>query len=253
MSDTQDFNRILPLLKNLADNEVRTPDMPVDVAVAEAETMGAAALEDLEKLTAVGMSAELIAELPAAAGTLRVANAKWMAMWGEQKEAQKIWQGKEPEGYGLRDEMVAAMRYALRKEKEGLTILRRIQDGRSQTDMIQDLRNLAELGEKYKEQLEAINMKAEKLEQCREMANELGNLHAKAYVADNAKEAKDIRDRAFTYMRHIMSEILDAAEYIFRLGPDRLDYYYSNYRKRKYRNSRRDETMQEQETVTPVE
>jgi len=46
-------------------------------------------------------------------------------------------------------------------------------------------------------------------------------------------EYSQLRDRAFTYMRMMMGEILDAAEYVFRDDPKHLDLYHSSYRNRK--------------------
>ena len=91
MSDAQDHERLLPWFQEIPAEQVRVPDMPVSVAVAEAEAMGAAASEDQDKLVAVGVAPETIADVAAAAGALRVAEARWIAAGGELKEARKAW------------------------------------------------------------------------------------------------------------------------------------------------------------------
>jgi hypothetical protein len=249
MSDTQDYEALLPKFREIASDDVRRPDMPVHVAVAEAEAMGAAAKEDEAKLTAIGVPVEIVDGLPAAAGALRAAHAMWVAASGEQKEAQKQWAEREPDGFHARDEVVAAMRYAFRKDKPALRTLRNIQQGRSQTDMIQDLRDLAALGDKNVGLLEQMNFDPAQLEQCRALSDELGRLQSQAFVDDKTSEAKDTRDRAFTYMRGLMSEILDAAEYVFRNDRDRLDLYYSRYRSRSAQRS----TVAEEEATLKEE
>ena len=99
--------------------------------------------------------------------------------------------------------------------------------------MIQDLLALSELGKKYPAQLQAIKFDAKLLDSASEKADSLGKLYAKAFVEKSTATSKDARDRAFTYMRMLMGEILDAAEYVFRKDQQRLDYYYSAYRSRR--------------------
>jgi len=40
-----------------------------------------------------------------------------------------------------------------------------------------------------------------------------------------------MRDRAFTYMRLVMADVLAAAEYAFRKDAGRLEFYHSAYRR----------------------
>jgi hypothetical protein len=82
-------------------------------------------------------------------------------------------------------------------------------------------------------QLKVINFEPALLDTATEKAAMLGSLYAKAFIERGSKEAKVMRDRAFTYMRIVMSEILTAAEYAFRKDRSRLDYYYSSYRSRR--------------------
>jgi hypothetical protein len=57
-------------------------------------------------------------------------------------------------------------------------------------------------------------------------------LYIDAFVEKKTVDSRIIRDRAFTYMRQMMGEILDAAEFVLKDNPERLDLYHSAYRSR---------------------
>ena len=116
--------------------------------------------------------------------------------------------------------------------------------------MVHDLRAEKELGEKNRKDLEAIRFDLAFLDQCGAMADDLGRIYAKAFIDDTSSEALDIRNRAFTYMRMVAGEILEAAEYVLRDNPDRLKQYYSDYRRKQYRS--REEKEVETTLETPA-
>ncbi len=236
MSDDQSYELLLPKWMELHADEVRNPDMPVNEAVNEGEKTALLFKEDIALFERIGLSPQLGEECAAAAGALRVSDGKWLASWGEKKESQKLWEEKEKPGYELRDGTLSALSYALRNNSRAVRIVRKIRQGGSDRDMIHDLRAEKELGEKYQKELEAILFDLAILDQCGAMADELGSLYAMAYVDDSSSEALDIRNRAYTYMRMVAGEILEAAEYVLRNNPDRLKQYYSEYRRKQYRS-----------------
>ncbi len=233
MADQQDFETLLPTLTAISKNDVRIPDMPVEQAVKEAEIMATAAAEDSQGLTAVGFDGEKIATLDAAVGALRFAQAKFIAAMGELKDASKQWADEEPKAYELRAELLSGTSFALRNVPDAKKALKRIREGSGNPDMIQDLLALSELGKKYPDDLKAINFDLTLLDVAAQKSDELGKLYAKAFVEKSTTGAKNLRDRAFTYMRSLMGEVLEAAEYVFRKDTTRLDYYHSAYRSRK--------------------
>jgi hypothetical protein len=232
MADQQDFEALLPKLGALDRRSLRKQDMPLDQAIKEGEIMAAAAMEDVATFTGIGFDTAKISELSMAVGALRFAQARLIAATGELKEASRQWDEEEPMGYELRADMLAAASYALRDVPNAMKAIKRIREGSGGADMIQDLIALSELGKKYLEQMKSINYDVAKFDSAAQMADALGGLYAKAFVEKSTSEAKDLRDRAFTYMRKIMSDVLHAAEYVFRKDPERLSYYHSAYRSR---------------------
>jgi hypothetical protein len=208
MADQQDFEKLLPKLNAIAQKDVRPPDMPIDEAVKEGEIMAAAAAQDANALAAVGLGADVIDEIGCAVSALRYAEAKLISELGEIKEAAKQWATEEPAGFELRNDLLAASAYALRDIGDAMRSVKRIRQGTSGNDMVQDLLALSELGKKYLNQLKTINFDPALLDNAAQKASFLGKLYAKAFIEKGSKEAKVMRDRAFTYMRNVMSAIL---------------------------------------------
>jgi hypothetical protein len=233
MVDQQSFAELLPTLNALQKKDVRVPDMPVEQAVKEAEIMATASAEDAQTLKSVGFDETNIEKLGTAVGALRLAQAKLTAAMGELKDAVKQWGDEEPKAYELRADILAAVVFGLRNVPAAAKAVKRIREGAGNPDMIQDLLALSELGKKYPQQLKAINFDISLLDTAAQRADSLGKLYAKAFIEKSTSDSKEIRDRAFTYMRMLMGEILDAAEYAFRKNKSRLDYYYSAYRSRR--------------------
>lgn len=248
MNDDQAYDKLLSKLKELPAKKVRSPDMPVNEAVSEGEKMAVLCKEDKAFFEPIGFDMGLANECAAAAGALRVADGKRLACLGEKNESRKEWDENEAAGYELRDDTLAALSYALRKNNKAMRIVRKIRHGGSDRDMIHDLRAEKELGIKYPDELMAILFDMAILDRCGNMADRLGTLYAKAFVDTSGKEALDIRNRAFTYMRSISSEILDAAEFVLRDNPERIRQYYSDYRRRQYRSREEQETDTSPET-----
>ncbi|MBN1577526.1 MAG: hypothetical protein JW913_13290 [Chitinispirillaceae bacterium] len=253
MTDQQYFEQVLPNLKAIPDNDIRRPDMPVKQAVYEAELMSTAAAEDAGALGAVGFNVAVIEELTTAAAGLRHAEGFLIAQTGEIKEATKLWNEAEPDAYELRSECLAALELALRKIPDAIKAVRKIREGSGKQDLFLDLSASAELAKKYKPHLDALHLNTAIFDIAEVKAAELYRLHTKAFIEKGSSETKVMRDRAFTYMRRQMAEILDFAEYVFRKDRARLEYYHSTYRSRHRPSKPQDAIMITKEEVAPAE
>ena len=75
----ENFETKLPVLETLPADQVRTPDLPVDVYLQEAENLSVIAIEDQEALSGAGLDWEGYGEdLPVRAGALRHAQSLWV-------------------------------------------------------------------------------------------------------------------------------------------------------------------------------
>jgi hypothetical protein len=233
MSDEQDFVNLLPKLRAIPLNAVRRPDMPVEQAINEGGIMAKAAQEDGELLNGVNVSTGTITELASSVNALRHAQALFTAAIGELKDSSRKWAEEEPKAFKLRADLLAAFTYALRDVPNARRALKAIREGSGNPDMLKDLSALAALGKNYLEELKAINFDCSMLDTTAARAAELNDLYQEAFIEKKTVEHRELRDRAFTCMRQLMGEILDAAEYVLRDNPQRLDLYHSSYRSRR--------------------
>lgn len=237
MSDKQDYDACYNAFMAIPDEEVKAPEMPVDVAVQENENLYYWCLDDKTELLAAGLPETTIDELPVRDGACRVAESLWKRERFTPQDAQKEWAERSPAAYELRDQLLHTFRYAFRNNEQLLGRVSAITDGTGDSDMIQDLSDLAALGEKNPEPLQLINFDLTLLETASATADELAVVLARANgekEIDN--EVKITRDRAYTYMKQAADEIKNCGRYVFWKNEARLKGYRNIY-KNKHRSS----------------
>jgi hypothetical protein len=98
--------------------------------------------------------------------------------------------------------------FAFRNNENVKQKVARIREGGSHADMVQDLIELAVLGEKYPEPLAAIHFDAALLEQARTVSHTMSELLAAANgSAGEGGEVKNLRDKAYTLLAQKESTI----------------------------------------------
>jgi len=149
MSNKENFESCKLAIQSIPQEQVNEPTIPIDVYVQEAEDLYHWATDDLAKLNTIGITAEQLAELPVRAGACREAQSLWI----KESRSQDIWNEKAPAAYTLRDELLHTFRYAYRKTDSLLSRVDEIAAGTGHDDMVQDLNDLAVLGQKNTDQL----------------------------------------------------------------------------------------------------
>lgn len=229
----ENYDALEAVLTALPVDQVKIPRIPVDVTVQEAEDLFVWATEDREALESKGMNwTATVEEIPARSGALRHAQALWMKERYTQEEALKQWSNQSPEAYTLRDDLLADLRFAYRKREDLLGRVSAIAEGSGNADMIQDLSDISVLGKANLEELSAINFDLTLLDTAATRSGELADLLAKSNGSrlDNTK-AKEMRDKAHTYLKEVVDEVRDFGKYVFRKDPQRFKGYISRYRK----------------------
>ena len=182
-------------------------------------------------LVQAGLEATRIDELPSLSGALRYCQAQWMSEFRARQEAQKEWLEQSPQAYDLRDEMLHHFSFAYRNEADVKSKVSRIKDGSSRADMIQDLIELAVLGEKYPEPLAKINFDVTSLQTARSTSHSMSELLAASNGSkDDSSSNKVLRDKAYTLLAECMSEIREYGRYAFWKNEDRKEKYMSDYK-----------------------
>ncbi len=229
------FDQKVAVLNTIAPKDVRTPNMPVDALLQEAENLFVWASEDKVMLeNNSGLDWETFGvDLPIRAGALRHAQSLWISERYSQEEANKTWREESPKAYQLRDDLLDDFRYAFRKRTDLLSRTRQIANGYGDANMIQDLSDLSVLGKANPKELMASKFKMEKLDQAATLSNDMAELLAKANGATQENSlAKMVRDKAYTHLREAIEELRAAGKYVFRDYPERFKGYVSRYHRK---------------------
>ncbi|WP_103070388.1 hypothetical protein [Aquimarina sediminis] len=228
-----DYQNKLIILKEIDTKDIRTPNIPIDIYLQEAEDLYLWVLDDKEALLKINLDwKHHVEDLTARAGALRHAQAIWVNRKNGQEKPQKLWKEKLLVAKELRAELLADFRYAYRNQKNALSAIRAIAKGNSFADLIQDLSNLDILGKSYPTELEHINFDVQKLDLAGQLSSEIAKLLALANnaTAQNSNIVK-IRNQAYTHLKESVDEIRNAGKYIFRNNPNRFKGYISRHRK----------------------
>lgn len=228
MSYSDDFEQWKDAIESLSAKDVKLPNLPVDDFVASTETLAVNASKDREALAGAGLDDSLIDELTPLSGALRYCQANWMSIYRAREEAQAQWTEQAPQAFEARDDLLHDFSFAYRDFEDVKKKVMRIREGGSNADMIQDLIELAVLGEKYPEPLAAIHFDMEKLEQARTLSHTMSELLAAANgAAGEGNAAKILRDKAYTLLFEKARIIREYGQYVFWKDEDKLKLYYA--------------------------
>ena len=230
MANIDDYNATIETIRAIPDDKTLEPAMPVDTYLQEGENLAKWSMMDAEPLATIGITQEMLTNLPVRAGALREAQSIWVKDHNSQQDAQREWAEAAPAAFAMRDELLHTFRYAYRNDPVILSRVAEIAEGNTNADMIQDLNDLSLLGKSNTGPLEAINFILEKLEVAANASDELANILALANGDKSLQsESKVIRDKAYTHMKELVDEIRNAGKYLFWKNEKRYKGYISQY------------------------
>ncbi len=213
-------------------NETKLPDTPIDIVSADAETLQKEGIEDKDALVTAGLEWSKVENLSMRAGALRYCQAVWMSEYRAQQEAQKEWLTQSPLAYELRDELLHHFSFAYRNTPDVNSKVKRIREGNGHKDMIQDLIELAVLGDKNPEPLANINFDVANLQTARTTSHSMSELLAASNGSkDESSANKIIRDKAYTLLIDDMRDIREVGQYVFWRNPERKKKYINTYKR----------------------
>ncbi|MCW4007060.1 MAG: hypothetical protein NWF04_10835 [Candidatus Bathyarchaeota archaeon] len=93
------------------------------------------------------------------------------------------------------------------------------------------------MGDSQQDLLRAIHFDTEALDQARQLSDELPGLAAAAHQSRG--ETKDLRDRAYAYLKEAVDELYSCGKYLFRDNEARRIGYRSQYITKKNRSRKR--------------
>ncbi|WP_340154109.1 hypothetical protein [uncultured Marivirga sp.] len=226
----ENFETLKGTIEAIEPADTKIPNMPVDVYVQEASDLQEWSNEDQAQLVEVGVPQAYFDEMEERIGALRYAQSVWNKDRYTMEEAQQEWEEISPQAYDLKNEIEHSFRYAFRKRPDLLNKVSGIEQGTSDSDMVQDLSDLATLGNANLPLLTAISFDEAKLDQAANQATELSVLLAKANGERKEEGSPKItRDKAYTYLKQVVDEIYQAGKYLFWKDEGKLEGYSSRY------------------------
>ena len=242
------INEKLNELNPMTDQETGKPTIPVSVALQEAEDLYDWCNKDKDALLRAGLDWKLVEDMPVRTGALRLSQAKWSSEYKNYQDCQAEWKIVSPAAFNLRDELVHHFYLALNGNTAEYAKVKRIDEGSTNADMIQDLIDLSELGSKHTAELEAIGLDLKLLDEARAKSFALAELLAK--VNGSYRETSpmlEIRNKAYTHLKEAVDEIRRVGQYVFWRNEAKLKGYVSAYLHRmniKKKKSREVETAE---------
>jgi hypothetical protein len=229
---TQELDQLTPTFLALPAVDVNPPGgMPIATFLAEAETLGLLVADPkvAPRLKKVGVSDERLAIFPVAVLAARQAQAVWTRVRGRQ--STETFEETMERGQNLRRRMLKSCGWNLRRNRKVQATLDLIREGDSTPDLAQDLHDLAGLVENnepafVKDQtFDAPAVAAE----AREVSGKLMGGKSAYYHSFNKTQAKDLRDRAFTFLNDLVDEMRHAGTYAFDDDADMVTRFTSGY------------------------
>lgn len=222
--------------------EVVKLTIPVKTAIREAGKLQSYATEDKEALIARGLAPEKIEELGVRADFLSDKETIWTRKYDTGITNTKAWDEKVAEASLLQRELKHDFQFAFRNNKEALRRLKKVTDGRGNDDLAQDMSDYPGLGAEYPDELAAIKFDNNKLVRANELSDELNNLLRVVNGAQNSslRPEKEMRDRAYTYLKLLVDEIRSYGKYAFWNDEEKQRRYASEYLRNNREKSSKD-------------
>jgi hypothetical protein len=237
MSDQITQASELGIVNALSSDQIKVPTQPVDVYIQESENLIKWCTPDKTILLAKGLNPYYFDAMPFALAICRDAQATWAAEQKIKSDAAKAWQEQSPAAFTLRNQLLADFRYAFRNDTDLLKSVALIAEGSSNADMIQDLADLAALGNKNPAPLAAINFPNRSLGYATTLSTSLAVVLAEANGDKNSENATLLfRNKAYTHLKTAVDEIKACGKYAFRGDKARLKGYKSAFWRKKYMN-----------------
>ncbi|MEQ9221563.1 MAG: hypothetical protein RLO17_26135 [Cyclobacteriaceae bacterium] len=214
-------------------NKVKQPIIPVDVFIQEASDLNIWIREDLKQLYAAGLDKRFVESLSDRIDALQLAQSEWINYRESRKTILLNQKKLKEEALQVKKDLVAALRFAFREDENVQSSVNDIMKGASSADLVQDLSDLAVLAKSHTHGLKAIDFDIRKIKLASGLISKLANATALWNVEKISTDAREMRDRAYTYLLEAVHAIRVTGRYVFRDDKVRITGYRHRYRSRR--------------------
>jgi hypothetical protein len=212
-----DLEAVRAELANIGPSETIATTIPVATFVQEAFNLSRMVAEPAVRagLLEVGLEAARLDALPRAVGALEEAEARWRAT--SPRSLPDTHLENEKAAAELRARVIQVAKFALRRDRVAQGAIAAIQQGRGLDDLTSDLGALAKLLETHADAF-ASNRRFDRAAAGRELLRLRDALRQGEHQQADPlvrTAAKLLRDRAFTHLHRLTSEVREAAAVAF--------------------------------------
>lgn len=229
MHSEEEFRNELPKLYLIDSKDIKDISMPVNICVQEGKDLGAWCKADIPELLKLGIAKEYLTSLIFRSELLQWPQSEWLKDRFNREEDYKEWLIESKSAYELHDKLLHAFNFAYRNNPEVLRRVKIISKGHKHADMLQDLSDIAVIGREFSKELKIMNFDMSLLDSAEEKARTLGTVLAKSRAGETNNGAKELRDRAYTYLKIAVDEVRAGGQHLFYHNEDRLRGYRSKY------------------------
>ena len=243
------INSKLEELNSLPIEENGKPVIPVAIVIQEASDLYHTCIQDKEELISAKLDWSLVDDLLTRTGAVQKSQSKWAAKFKNYEACHEEWKMVAPMAYKFRNELVHAFRHALHHIPVEYAKVKKINEGSSHADMIQDLSDLAELGMNHIAELEAIGFDLSKLDEAKAMAIRLTKLLGE--VNGSYKETSpllELRNKAYIHLKEAVDEIRRVGQYVFWKNEKKVRAYSSSYLRKRNKAYSKNENEESTDT-----
>jgi hypothetical protein len=201
----------------------------------------------------VGLPSDFLVDLEQRVNAARQAQSTWVSVRDQTKSTALV--ELEAHADDLRSELIAAGRFNLHDDREAQATLSSIRGGETVADLVQDLFDLATV---YESRLDAFAADQSfdapaRVAEARTVAAELSQSISDERLDPEPAGTREMRDRAFTYLDDLVTQLRQAGRYVFRNNPEIARRFASRYRRRQRRGARAGEPPTEVVELTTPE
>lgn len=178
-----------------------------------------------DALVAANMDWSKVDKIPTYSGALRELLSKRMEVKFTKPENSKKWDLTKSEAIKLVKKILSGFKHAFSAYPDLLEIVKKIKEGSSNENLVQDLNDCSVVGKSNIDQLKAINFDLSLLDQAASLSTELSNLLELADIEENIDSPVVMRDKVYTMLRQIIDALIEKAEYVFSEDPDKLKQF----------------------------
>jgi len=231
----QEHDTLLSAVEQTPLNKIKKVSIPVSLYLHEVKQLMLWCTKDKTQLQKCGLTTTLFEEIEFLLNKAEEAQLKWDDVKNTKPEEIKIWNKKKVEAKELHTILMRHFRYAFRNnDKLRNKLVTMSKSPNAYPVLIQELADLAYMGESNIDLLKTINFEFSLLDQARSDNKTLSELLAlKNTSSQHSASIKTERDKMLSALKIRVDEVRQAGKFIFINKPERLKGYTSAYVKRK--------------------